>query len=342
LSDVGSDRVNTLVSKRFLQGSVLALLLLLPLTFGLYRQWGEPDAMDPEVMALSQADNLPPAALERALVKRLNSRPGDAEAWIVLARVQRAQSEFALAAQSFEHAYRLTQDPVLNLERLEALAMQQGGRLEGDPDSVVRAALAANPNNSRVLLLAGQVAFARADYDQALAHWHRLWSQLPPASEGAQALEQAMAAARRQGGHLPSADAAAAPAAKTAQAFLQGRLILSSSLLAQVKPQDTLFITAVAVGGPPMPLAVLKRPASALLQAPNHVLEFRLDDRLAMSPQASLSSLARSSAAAQVLVRARISKSGNPIPQPQDWLVQSSPVALGSRGIVLTLSETVH
>ena len=322
-----------LVSKRFLQGSVLGLLLLLPLTFGLYRQWGETDVMDPEVMALSHADDLSPPVLERALSKRLASRPSDVEAWIVLARVQRAQSEFAQAAQSFEQAYRLTQDPVLNLERVEALVVQGGpGQPPIETSQVIKAALAANPNNSRVLLLSGQVSFAKGDYDQALVHWNRLLAQLPPGSEGAQAVQQAMAAARRQGGHMPTVSGAS----------LQGRVVLASALLQLVKPQDTLFITAVAAGGSPMPLAVLRRPASDLLQAKNHTLDFQLDDSLAMSPEASLSSLAHSSAEARVLVRVRISKSGNPIPQPGDWLVQSAPVAPGSRVIELTLSESVR
>jgi cytochrome c-type biogenesis protein CcmH len=112
-------------------------------------------------------------------------------------------------------------------------------------------------------------------------------------------------------------------------------------LLKQVAPQDTLFITAVEVGGAPMPLAVIRRPASDLLQAKNQTLDFLLDDQSAMSPQASLSALSRRSAGAQVWVRARISKSGNPIAQSGDLKVQSAPLKLGTTGVVLNLSEVV-
>jgi len=343
--------------KRLQWGTTLGLLLLLPLAFGLYQKLGETDAMDPDVMALSQADDLSPEALERALTKRLASRPADVEAWVVLARVQRAQGQFEAASHSFDQAFRLTQDPVLNLERLEAMAMQRGGRLDtssggsggngvGDTAAIIQAALAADPNNSRVLLLSGQVAFATGDFTQALVHWSQLLAQLPPESAGAKAVEQAMAAAQQQGGRLAKTTPVA-PVSKSAQfthataVTLKGRVALAPGLLKQVAPQDTLFITAVEVGGPPMPLAVIRRPASDLLQAKNQTLDFLLDDQSAMSPQASLSALSRRSAGAQVWVRARISKSGNPMAQSGDLKVQSAPLKLGTTGVVLTLSEVV-
>lgn len=343
--------------KRLQWGTTLGLLLLLPLAFGLYQKLGETDAMDPDVMALSQADDLSPEALERALTKRLASRPADVEAWVVLARVQRAQGQFEAASHSFDQAFRLTQDPVLNLERLEAMAMQRGGRLDtssggsggngvGDTAAIIQAALAADPNNSRVLLLSGQVAFATGDFTQALVHWNQLLAQLPPESAGAQAVEQAMSAAQQQGGRLAKTTPVA-PVSKSAQfthataVTLKGRVALAPGLLKQVAPQDTLFITAVEVGGPPMPLAVIRRPASDLLQAKNQTLDFLLDDQSAMSPQASLSALSRRSAGAQVWLRARISKSGNPMAQSGDLKVQSAPLKLGTTGVVLTLSEVV-
>lgn len=355
--------------KRLQWGTAVGLLLLLPLAFGLYQKLGETDAMDPDVMALSQADHLSPEALERALTKRLASRPADVEAWVVLARVQRAQGQFEAASYSFDRAFRLTQDPVLNLERLEAMAMQRGGRLNGgsggsgdpvvgDAAAIIQAALAADPNNSRVLLLSGQVAFANGDFTQALVHWRQLLAQLPPESAGAKAVEQALSAAQQQRGRLakttPGAQASnasqspqspqAAHVAHVAHAnavSLKGRVALAPHLLKQVAPQDTLFITAVEVGGPPMPLAVIRRPASDLLQAKNQTLDFLLDDESAMSPQASLSALSRRSAGAQVWVRARISKSGNPIAQSGDLKAQSAPLKLGTTGVVLTLSEVV-
>jgi len=79
-----------------------------------------------------------------------------------------------------------------------------------------------------------------------------------------------------------------------------------------------------------MPLAILRKQASEL------PFEFTLDDSMAMSPAARLSS------SPQVVVGARISKTVNAMPQPGDLQVLSEPVALGTRGLTLVIAETVR
>ena len=63
-----------------------------------------------------------------------------------------------------------------------------------------------------------------------------------------------------------------------------------------------------------MPLAILRRKASEL------PISFTLDDSTAMSPEMKLSKFA------QVIVGARISKSGNAMPQPGDLIGQAGPL----------------
>jgi cytochrome c-type biogenesis protein CcmH len=105
---------------------------------------------------------------------------------------------------------------------------------------------------------------------------------------------------------------------------------LGAALKGQVAPEDTVFIFARAPGGSRMPLAILRRKVADL------PLEFQLDDSLAMSPAAKLSS------ATQVVVGARISRSGNAMPSPGDWQVISAPVALGAQGLNLEINEPVR
>ena len=57
---------------------------------------------------------------------------------------------------------------------------------------------------------------------------------------------------------------------------------------------------------------------------------------MAMSPAAKLSSQS------QVVVGARISKSGNPLPQPGDLQGLTVPVALGAKGVALEIGEVVR
>ena len=87
-------------------------------------------------------------------------------------------------------------------------------------------------------------------------------------------------------------------AAEPAGAQVFGNLALSERSEAIVLPTDTVFIFARAVGGPPMPVAVLQRPVSDL------PLDFLLNDSQAMSADMKLSNYE------QVIVTARISRSG--------------------------------
>ena len=78
-----------------------------------------------------------------------------------------------------------------------------------------------------------------------------------------------------------------------------GRVSLDPKLHERAAPGDTLFVYARAANGPRMPVAIVRKPASAL------PLDFRLDDSQAMTPAARLST------SGEVIVEARISKSGS-------------------------------
>jgi len=130
----------------------------------------------------------------------------------------------------------------------------------------------------------------------------------------------------------PPAPSAASGAAATkpgaANASVSGSVSLSAALRAQVSPTDTVFIFARPADSR-MPLAAERKQVKDLPYA------FTLDDSKSMSPAARLSS------AAQVVVGARISKSGDAIPQPGDFSGLSAPVALGTQGIALEIKDTV-
>ena len=74
-----------------------------------------------------------------------------------------------------------------------------------------------------------------------------------------------------------------------------------------------------------MPLAAMR------IQVKDLPYRFTLDDSKSMSPSMPLSS------SAQVIVAARISKSGDAIAQPGDLTGQVGPVAMGTQGIALEI-----
>jgi cytochrome c-type biogenesis protein CcmH len=102
---------------------------------------------------------------------------------------------------------------------------------------------------------------------------------------------------------------------------------LSAALRAQVGPEDTVFIFARPATGGRMPLAAQR------VQVKDLPYRFTLDDSKSMSSAMPLSS------SAQVVLGARISKSGDAIPQPGDLSGQTGPVALGTTGIALEINE---
>ena len=80
-----------------------------------------------------------------------------------------------------------------------------------------------------------------------------------------------------------------------------------------------------------MPLAVLRKQVRDLPAA------FTLDDSMAMSPAA-----AKLSSQESLVVGARVSKSGNPAPQPGDLEGLSPPVKAGNTGIVVVIDREVE
>jgi len=101
---------------------------------------------------------------------------------------------------------------------------------------------------------------------------------------------------------------------KPTAAGISLKVDLDASLRDQAAPGDSVFVYAKAMQGPPMPLAV-KRMTVGDLPA-----SVSLSDSDAMMPTMKLSSFS------QVIVGARISRSGNPIAQPGDFYVEMESV----------------
>jgi len=125
------------------------------------------------------------------------------------------------------------------------------------------------------------------------------------------------------------ASAASAASSAKAAASISGRVSLAPALAARVAPGDTLFVFARAAEGPRMPLAIIKRAGADL------PLSFTLDDSMAMAPQFKLSAFAN------VVVGARLSKSGNAMPQSGDLEGTSPPLAGRHSGIEIVI-DTVR
>ncbi len=295
--------------------------------------WAAPAPAEAAASAPHALGNDQMAAMVQGLADRLKAQPNDAPGWAMLARSYATMERHDQALNAYAKAVELApQDAALMADYADSLAVQQGRKLSGTPMNWVRRALKADPAQPKALLLAGTEAFQRQAYPEAIGHWEKV-VQGGQASPGLLAQAQAGLADARQAAGLPPAEAApiaASPSpAAPGGAQVSGRVTLSPALAAQAKPDDTVFVVARPAQGPRMPLAVLRR------QVKDLPLDFVLDDSLAMSPAARLSG------ASTVVVTARISRSGQAMPQPGDLEGVSPAVPVGRSGLALEIRDAV-
>ena len=298
--------------------SAIVLAVLLPASAVLlYAQLGDRRGLDP---VLAQPPSMATAADIESLVQRLADRmqadPSDPQGWLLLGRAYAGLQRFADARDAYLQAMqRLAPDANVLADYADVLAMTQGRTLAGEPEKRVLEALALDPGNLKALALAGSAAFERGDAKTALAHWTRAKSLAPADSPFATALDPGIAEARAAAGLPPEpAGQPATSPAMAAAAGLQVTVQVDAALAARVQPQDTLFVFARAAEGPRMPVAIARLPATA------GPVQVTLDDGSAMAPSMRLSGQTR------VVVGARISRSGNAMPQPGDLEGESAPM----------------
>lgn len=313
------------------------------LAVSLYLALGNTKGLQPDQVAAvqggsgAQGHEVTPeqiSAMVDALAQRLQAEPGNAEGWVMLARSYNALQRYGDAVKAFAKAVELVpNDGQLLADYADAMAMAQGRNLQGEPERLVRRALEIDPRNIKALALAGTVEFEKKNYKAAADHWQQAALLVPPQSDFARSVQNSIAEARKLGGiKAAAAEPAAAPAQPGAVAVgsISGTVQLAPALAAKVAPTDTVFVFARAASGPRMPLAIVRKEVKDL------PIAFSLDDSMAMAPNMKLSAFE------QVVVGARISKSGNATPQPGDLQSTTHPARLGVSGLSVTIDSEVN
>ncbi len=332
---------------------VAAIGVLLPvLTLGLYFAIGSPQLINgataQQQLASGHGEGAQQQSVEQmvqSLAERLKQEPENAEGWFLLGRSLMNMGKYGEAVKAFEVVDKLQPDnPPVMLALANAVAMAQNGKIGGRPEHLVNRALELDPTSTTALWLAGIAAEERGDYKLALQHWGKAEPTLKPADQ--QELRARMQAAatkagvklefeqpQKQPAPLPTIQSQAQPQPQAqpqapGKAAIRVRVSLDPVLAGKISGEDTVFVFAKALNGPPMPLAASRHKVKEL------PLEVILDDSMAMMPQAKLSS------AEQVTISAKISASGNATPQGSDYL--SETVTVGSdtqEAVTLVISQ---
>lgn len=262
------------------------------------------------------------------LAERMEKNPDDPTGWVMLGRSYLVMERYDEAVQAYEKAYALVGDqPELMADYAEALSMTAGGSMAGRPLELVTQALLIDPENTKALWLAGIAAYQGGEREAAVSVWRKLAALLPPDGDNVRIVNDAIARVQgelQQGSVTPSVAAVGA-----GQVVVE--VELAEALRAQAAPDDTVFVFARPVQGPPMPLAAVR------LQVKDLPATVTLDDSQAMMAERKLSTQQ------QVTVSARVSKSGNAVAQAGDLQGSVANVSVaGGSPVKVTIDRRVQ
>ena len=290
------------------------------------------------------------------LAARLKDKPDDAEGWTMLARSYTVLTRYRESLPAYRRAVELQpRDAGLLADYADATAAANDGKPDAASNALIERALAIDPKQPKALALAGTVAFERGDYATAVMQWQKIADALPPGSEFHQQVMANVDEARRRGGlaapnarampgtsgsiasassnpaspsPAPSNTAASTASTAPGREALTGVVSLDPALAGSASPDDTVFVLARPESGR-MPLAVFRAKVKDL------PLRFKLDDSMAMTPTMKISDMK------QVVVAARVSKSGNAMSQAGDLAGQVGPIAPGTRDLAIVIGQRV-
>lgn len=338
------------------RGTFAALAVAVPLFAVLmYLQLGEPkwvtgEAMVAQTPAGTGNDSGQMPSVEEMisrLAKRLSENPEDAEGWFMMGRTMMVLQDYPKAVEAFEQTHRLTdQEPNVMLALADALAMNNNGSMAGRSTELVMAVLDKEPQNVTGLWLATMARDEAGEAAEALGYLTRLKPLLADQPDELAQLAEMEQRIRSNAGEAvpPSAESPAPPVAASSEsdtpdstanqsAPIPGkgvklRVELAPELAAEVQPGDTLFVFARAMQGPRFPVSIARLHASDL------PVEVMLDDSGSVMGDIKLSNFQ------QVKVGARISRSGNAMPQSGDIQGEVLDVTVGGDETVLVRLES--
>jgi cytochrome c-type biogenesis protein CcmH len=299
----------------YLLASLLAALTLL-VGLGLYGYWGKGFVLADMVAKERNAD-LAKKQLAKlgsrqnvivALRTQLEHLPMDANAakgWHILGKLYFNEKNYSQAISAFETAVKLKpleSDYVLELVNAKFYINH---RLDAQDKKLIETLLSQSPQNVNAINLLALDAYQQGNYGVATRYWEGLLKFFPANSEDSKVLLEMI---QRSQQHLM---------ANKDTPKIKVTVTLSKVLADQIKPSDVLFVYALPMQGPKIPLAVVR---STAMQWPVTVT---LDESTSMIPGKSLATVK------QFYIEARISKTGNAMPSAGDLTGKSQVIKDG-------------
>ncbi len=307
------------------------LALLLYLELGMHSASDESFAADQQQAAQAQQSQETPSIEEmaRKLEARIEQSGGTVQEWTMLGRAHKYLGRHELAAKAFAVALEKdTNNAQLMLERAEVLALNNNRSFNPEARNLVLKAYSLEPDNANVLWFAGVAEYQSENYQQAIDLLIKLLPLARDEEDVVKSVINIIAESREKliaaGEKMPEleellgveamakADSPAATSKAAVSSASPTSLNVSVDVSAEVREKfdasDVIFIYAKAKQGPRMPLAAQRM---TLAELPASVV---LDDSMAMVEGMNLSAFD------QLVVSARVTKSGSAIAQSGDYI----------------------
>lgn len=314
--------------------------LLVPLiAVGFYLSLGEPDGLDPEIVAGGRGHQITQeqmAGLVEQLVDRLDADPSDPTGWLMLVRSYAMLGDVQGAARAWARiGDKAPADAGILADWADVLVAAQSGDFSGEPERLIRRALELEPGNFKALALAGSAAFERGDFPTAVARWELILEQIPPSEQVYGSVLASVNEARAKAGMPPlasaagssagAADAPASAVASEAGAGLEvsGTVGIAPELRDDIKPDETVF--------------VFVRPAQG--GAPIAALRFVAGDLPASFSFAGAPRMTDAPVPAELVVAARLSRQGDATARSGDLEGFSATVTPSDSGVSVVIDS---
>ncbi|MDR1530279.1 MAG: c-type cytochrome biogenesis protein CcmI [Burkholderiales bacterium] len=261
---------------------------------------------------------------------RVEKEPNNFEGWLMLARSYAQVGKHEQAIAAYEHVIdRVPDDAGVLADYADLLAYRQNGQLGGKPMALIERALKVDPTHWKALGLAGTYAFDNGDYRAAEQYWIKMKSALPTSTEMARMVDASIEEARRR-----QQESVSAPKSPVTQndddGRIEGMISLAAELQGKVSPDDRLLVYARKANGPKTPIAFISKRVSDL------PLSFTLDGSTLAIKSETLTS------AGELVVVARVSKSGSANAQTGDLEGVSIPVTVSAKNIQIVIDREIE
>ena len=308
----------------------VVLLVVIPASAAVaYYALGRYTAMDPafiEMMERQSANSRGHSQRDMQkmlddLKARLAEDPRNAQGWFLLARTAASMNRFDDAVEAFKKLNALVPNNAdIMADMADMMAAANGKVITPEVEKLLQDALKVDPNQWKALALLAMQSWDRERYAQAAQYWERLLKVVPPDFPDRDQIASNINEAKRLGGVNDSISAVSPNAGGAG-----GKSAAAPSSTA-VEP---VFIYTRPASGSRMPVAFTK------VKVKDLPYNFELNETMRMAMGAE--TLANTKI---VVVGARISKTGNFMPQPGDLEGEmDQPVEVGDRGLIVTIRK---